>query len=70
MPWKRLESSGAVDALLNASQQSDYSITELAIPGIRHFVYKSKFHIQLTMPAFEEPYRTEEEQERWALILA
>lgn len=61
---EKLESSGAADALINASRQATYSITELAIPGVRHFVYKSKLHIQLTMPSFEEPYGTEGEQER------
>jgi len=61
---EKLESSGAADALISASQQSAYSIAELAVPGIRHFVYKSRLHIQLTMPTFEDPYQITEEQDR------
>jgi vacuolar fusion protein MON1 len=65
-----LESSGIADALISAAQQSAYSISELKIPGVRHFIYKSKLYIQLTMPTFEDSYQSEEEQERWGSLMS
>jgi hypothetical protein len=63
--FQKLETSGTDNSLVKASEQAAYGVTELGIPGLRHFVYKSKLHIQLTMPEFEDQYQIEEEQERY-----
>ncbi|KAF9778763.1 vacuolar fusion protein MON1 [Thelephora terrestris] len=65
---QRLEREGSLDAISNAirSGGSSYSVSELGIPGLRHFFYKSRSHVQVTGPEFEEPY--EELQERRRLI--
>ncbi|KAF8158266.1 trafficking protein Mon1-domain-containing protein [Crassisporium funariophilum] len=55
---KKLTSEGTLTALLNAyqSKQTEYSVSELGIPGLRHFVYKSRTQVQITLPTFEDPY--------------
>jgi len=53
-----------MDALQAAARAHEYSVDELGIPGLRHFVYKSKAHVQITMPAFEEGYEDLEERGR------
>ena len=55
---------------MKSSEQSAYSVADLGIPGLRHFVYKSKLHLQLTLPTFESPYETQEAQERELLFLS
>lgn len=51
-------SDGTLTALLNAYQakEMDYSVSQLGIPGLRHFVYKSRTQVQITLPIFEDPY--------------
>ncbi|CAD6893211.1 unnamed protein product [Tilletia controversa] len=39
---------------------SSYSADELRIPGLRHFIYKSRTITQLTAPRFEAPYFEED----------
>lgn len=55
---QKITSDGTLSALLNAytSKKTDYSIAELAIPGLRHFVYKARAQVQVTLPNFEDPY--------------
>ncbi|PFH53895.1 hypothetical protein AMATHDRAFT_186512 [Amanita thiersii Skay4041] len=55
---QKLESEGTLDELINSCQtrQSSYVVSDLGIPGLRHFIYKSRRHVQITMPAFEDPY--------------
>ncbi|TFK40673.1 trafficking protein Mon1-domain-containing protein [Crucibulum laeve] len=55
---KKLTDDGALNALVNAFQtgQTEYSASELGIPGLRHFIYKSRAQVQITLPIFEEPY--------------
>lgn len=43
-----------------------YTVGELGIPGLRHFVYKSRAHVQVTVPVYEDPYDSQEERRRWA----
>ncbi|PPQ77470.1 hypothetical protein CVT25_011340 [Psilocybe cyanescens] len=54
----KLTSDGTLTALLNAYQakEMDYSVSQLGIPGLRHFVYKSRTQVQITLPIFEDPY--------------
>jgi len=53
-----MTADGTLNALLNAykSKQTDYSVAELAIPGLRHFIYKARAQVQVTLPNFEDPY--------------
>ena len=55
---QKITSDGTLNALLNAykSKKTDYSVAELAIPGLRHFIYKSRAQVQVTLPNFEDPY--------------
>ncbi|KAF8967063.1 vacuolar fusion protein MON1 [Flammula alnicola] len=54
----KLSSDGTLKALVNAYQhnETDYSVSELGIPGLRHFIYKSRTQVQITLPNFEDPY--------------
>ncbi|PPR07114.1 hypothetical protein CVT24_010950 [Panaeolus cyanescens] len=54
----KLIQDGALAALVNAiqSRQTEYSVSELAVPGLRHFIYKSRTQVQVTLPIFEDPY--------------
>lgn len=55
---KKLATEGMLRSLLHSFRtgQTEYSISELGIPGLRHFVYKSRGHVQTTTPSFEDPY--------------
>lgn len=63
---QRLEREGSFEAISNAIRSGDstYSISELGIPGLRHFFYKSRPHVQITGPEFEEPYDDLQERRR------
>jgi hypothetical protein len=43
---------------------TEYSVADLSIPGLRHFVYKSRAHVQITTPTYEEPYDDIKERRR------
>ncbi|GAA5866444.1 hypothetical protein JCM8547_000627 [Rhodosporidiobolus lusitaniae] len=46
----------------------EYSLGELAIPGLRHFVYKSRALVQITRPAWEGEYKEENGDGRCRLV--
>lgn len=54
----KMSSDGTLTALVNAyqSKQTEYSVSGLGIPGLRHFVYKSRTQVQITQPIFDDPY--------------
>ncbi|CCM03516.1 uncharacterized protein FIBRA_05650 [Fibroporia radiculosa] len=62
----RLTQDGLLRALTNAMKrgETDYSVADLGVPGLRHFVYKSRSHVQVTMPLFEDPYDQPNEKRR------
>jgi len=62
----KLNSDGTLTALVNAyqSKQTEYSVSGLGIPGLRHFVYKSRTQVQITQPIFESPYDQPEARKR------
>lgn len=64
---QRLEDDGLSSKLARAIAQGDteYSVSSLGIPGLRHFVYKSRAHLQITMPTFEDPYDDPNEKRRY-----
>lgn len=49
---------GLVHSILMSRAQQSYSLGELAIPGLRHFVYKDRERVQVTMPRWEGEYAT------------
>ncbi|KAG8826863.1 Vacuolar fusion protein mon1 [Serendipita sp. 401] len=49
----RLKENDTLKQLIKATQKSSYSITDLGIPGLRHFFYKSRPNVQVTSPMFE-----------------
>ncbi|PRP83404.1 hypothetical protein PROFUN_09432 [Planoprotostelium fungivorum] len=53
-----------MDDILKAYENPDYSVSELGVPGLLHFVYRSKGTLQYTCPRFETPYNTSKEQKR------
>ncbi|KAI0320195.1 trafficking protein Mon1-domain-containing protein [Amylostereum chailletii] len=61
-----LTEEGTLTAILESIRTgtTEYSCSELAIPGLRHFIYKSRLHVQITAPIFEEPYGDLHERRR------
>jgi hypothetical protein len=55
---ERLLSEGVVSGIAAhiRAGTAAYGVGALAVPGLRHFVYKSRAHVQLTAPRWEEPY--------------
>ncbi|KAG6854671.1 hypothetical protein C0991_003319 [Blastosporella zonata] len=63
---ERLEQEGTLDIISNAcsARQTEYSVADLGIPGLRHFVYKSRSQVQITAPTFEDPYDSIDDHRR------
>jgi hypothetical protein len=63
---QRLENDGTLanieKAIRNGS--TEYGVADLSIPGLRHFIYKSRAHVQITAPIYEEPYDDIKERRR------
>ncbi|GJE86335.1 trafficking protein Mon1-domain-containing protein [Phanerochaete sordida] len=57
---EKLERENLLSTLVSAitSGATEYSVGDLSIPGLRHFVYKSRGAVQVTAPRYEEPYAT------------
>ena len=53
-----------LDRIEEAIPKHAYSVAELGIPGLQHFLYKSCTNVQLTRPKWEAPYHEEDEQRR------
>ncbi|TFK70405.1 DUF254-domain-containing protein [Pluteus cervinus] len=63
---QKLRDDGILDVILQEIRSGGctYSVSELGIPGLRHFVYKSRAQVQITQPVFEEPYDRHQERRR------
>ncbi|KIJ54397.1 hypothetical protein M422DRAFT_154257 [Sphaerobolus stellatus SS14] len=61
---KKLEVAGLLSQLQTAVKTSSYSCSELGIPGLRHFVYKSRVHVQATSPVWDDEYSSSDDQKR------
>lgn len=61
---ERLRRRSAYITLQEALQAPVYSATQVGIPELRHFIYKSKSSGLYTSPELPVPYLAEEEQER------
>ncbi|XP_037107745.1 vacuolar fusion protein MON1 homolog A [Syngnathus acus] len=60
----RLNKRSAYQALKEALKSRSYSVDQVGIPELRHFMYKSKSSGLYTSPEFPLLYQSEEEQER------
>lgn len=66
---QRLEHDGTLANIEKAVRDgrnglTEYSVADLSIPGLRHFVYKSRAYVQITTPTYEEPYDDIKERRR------
>lgn len=64
-----LRGSGTLGALVKAASSSsplgvEYGVEALNVPGLRHFVYKSRVHVQITHPSWGERYAEEDARRR------
>ncbi|CAH1784209.1 unnamed protein product [Owenia fusiformis] len=61
---ERLHRYNCIEAIREALTKYTYSISQVGIPDLRHFMYKSRSTAQFTSPELESPYHTASEQER------
>ncbi|KAG7229675.1 hypothetical protein INR49_012719 [Caranx melampygus] len=61
---ERLSKRSAYQALKDALKSPTYSVAQVGIPELRHFLYKSKSSGLYTSPEFPVVYQSDEEQER------
>ncbi|XP_038267695.1 vacuolar fusion protein MON1 homolog A [Dermochelys coriacea] len=61
---ERLRKRGMSHAFLEALRTPFYSVSQVGIPDLRHFIYKSKSSGLFTSPEIEAPYVSEEEKQR------
>ncbi|KAI1890903.1 hypothetical protein AGOR_G00158390 [Albula goreensis] len=61
---ERLRRRSSYQALQEAVQAPSYPVSQVGIPELRHFVYKSKSSGLYTSPEIPVPYKCEEEEER------
>ncbi|KAG0373482.1 Vacuolar fusion protein mon1b [Mortierella sp. AD032] len=62
-----LEAGGMLASLENyaaAGTRGGFSVGDTGIPGLRHFLYKSRTNVQFTMPELSEPYATSTARKR------
>ncbi|RIB26041.1 trafficking protein Mon1-domain-containing protein [Gigaspora rosea] len=61
---EELSACNALQEIEKASQNEGYSIADIGVPGLRHFIYKSRTHVQYTSPAFVAPYGDPREKQK------
>ncbi|XP_032996465.1 vacuolar fusion protein MON1 homolog A [Lacerta agilis] len=61
---ERLKKRGVYHVLVEALCTPFYTVSQVGIPDLRHFIYKSKSSGLFTSPEIDAPYITEEEKER------
>lgn len=59
-----IRDKGWLASIFDAVGSSGFTASGLGIPGLRHFIYKSRTHVQLVTPSWEEPYTETSEQKR------
>ncbi|KNC97432.1 uncharacterized protein SPPG_07355 [Spizellomyces punctatus DAOM BR117] len=59
-----LETTGCVEAIDDAIRADPYSIVEVEVPSLRHFIYKSTTLVQYTEPSLSAPYTRKEDRRR------
>ncbi|KAL5482956.1 MON1 [Sanghuangporus weigelae] len=63
---KGLETSGSLDSLARTIRRgyTEYDVSVLGVPGLRHFIYKSRPHVQVTHPEWGQDYSDTETRRR------
>ncbi|XP_034961863.2 vacuolar fusion protein MON1 homolog A isoform X2 [Zootoca vivipara] len=61
---ERLKKRGVYHVLMEELCAPSYTVSQVGIPDLRHFIYKSKSSGLFTSPEIDAPYITEEEKER------
>lgn len=63
---KKLAVEGTLASLVHSFRtgQTVYSVADLGIPGLRHFVYKARAQVQTTYPVFDDPYDKANDRKR------
>ncbi|PLW06604.1 hypothetical protein PCANC_27758 [Puccinia coronata f. sp. avenae] len=59
----RMEKSSPTPPL-NPRSWGEYSLEDLGIPGLRHFIYKDKKYVQVSYPTWEDDYLIESNRQR------
>ncbi|WVR04506.1 hypothetical protein IAU60_001510 [Kwoniella sp. DSM 27419] len=59
--WKaivleKLEADKSLPRIKDAIPLHPYTVAAVGCPGLRHFIYKSRIHVQITQPEWEAPY--------------
>lgn len=53
---KKLKENDVFDHIYKSANESAYSCGDVAVPGVRHFVFKNKANVQITCPTYDSPY--------------
>ncbi|CAG8684770.1 6849_t:CDS:10, partial [Cetraspora pellucida] len=61
---EKLSACNALQEIEEASQNEGYSIADIGVPGLRHFIYKSRTYVQYTSPTFVSPYNDPREKQK------
>ncbi|KAK3812041.1 MAG: MON1-like protein A-like protein [Benniella sp.] len=64
---KELEDGGMLASLEShaaVGSRGGFSVGDTGIPGLRHFLYKSRTHVQFTMPELTDPYSSQSAKKR------
>ncbi|OWT40164.1 vacuolar fusion protein MON1 [Cryptococcus neoformans Bt1] len=56
MVLEKLEQDKTLSRIQEAIPLHPYTISSVGCPGLRHFIYKSRQHVQITQPVWEAPY--------------
>lgn len=59
-----LTASKTLEGIDASLQKHRFDTTDLGIPGLRHFLYKSRANVQYTMPEYVAPYMRSSDQKR------
>jgi len=62
--FQKLLRCGCCKAITDALSRRNYLMSDVGIPEIWHFIYKSRSTSQLTSPDYSGPYTTAEQQTR------
>lgn len=60
---QKLRNLGCLKAITESLEQNKYKASDIGIPEIRHFLYKSKSTSLFTSPTYEAPYVTRAQQD-------
>ncbi|CAG8631021.1 8386_t:CDS:10 [Acaulospora morrowiae] len=61
---EQMSTGKILQSVEDALQNEVYSIADVGVPGLRHFIYKSRTHVQYTSPIFVAPYNNPREKQK------